>query len=166
MIDTNLRKILIERDIDGSIEFTKNMIRDLLRNKVDLSLLIVTKQLKEDYANKQPHSVLADRMRKRDPATAPNVGDRVPYVIVRGDKCMIAFASSINPSFPLNFVSAAKMYEKAEDPLYVLEHSVAVDSQYYLENQLSKPLMRMFQAIMDNPQSLCTPLICSVRILF
>jgi len=34
VIDTNLRKILIERDIKGSIDFTKNMIRDLLQNKV------------------------------------------------------------------------------------------------------------------------------------
>jgi len=48
--------------------------------------LIVTKQLKEDYTNPQPHAVLAERMRKRDPSTAPNVGDRVPYVIIRGDK--------------------------------------------------------------------------------
>ena len=43
-------------------------------------------QLKDDYTNPQPHAVLAERMRKRDPSTAPNVGDRVPYVIIRGDK--------------------------------------------------------------------------------
>lgn len=87
VIYTNLRKILIDRDVKGSIEFTKNMIRELLQNKIDLSLLIITKQLKEDYTNMQPHAVLADKMRKRDPSTAPNIGDRVPYVIVRGDKC-------------------------------------------------------------------------------
>jgi len=86
MVDTILRKILIDRDVAGSIEFTKGMIKDLLQNNIDLSLLIVTKQLKPNYTNLQPHAVLAERMRKRDPATAPNVGDRVPYVIVRGDK--------------------------------------------------------------------------------
>ena len=31
------------------------------------------------YANKQAHIELAQRMRKRDAATAPVVGDRVPY---------------------------------------------------------------------------------------
>lgn len=87
----------------GSIEFTKKMISDLLKNQIDMSLLIVTKQLKDNYTNPQPHATLAERMKKRDPgsllssflflprahiaATAPNVGDRVPYVIIRGDRC-------------------------------------------------------------------------------
>jgi DNA polymerase delta subunit 1 len=29
---------------------------------------------------------LAERMKIRNPATAPVVGDRVPYVIIKGDK--------------------------------------------------------------------------------
>jgi len=33
---------------------------------------------------------------------------------------------------------------------------MAVDPQYYLENQLAKPLERIFEAIMDNPQSILT----------
>jgi DNA polymerase delta subunit 1 len=36
-----------------------------------------------DYENKQAHVELAKKMKKRDPATAPSVGDRVPYVIVK-----------------------------------------------------------------------------------
>ena len=56
---------------------------------------------KKTYAAKQAHVELADRMRRRDPATAPRVGDRVAYVIVQGPK-------------------KAKTYEKSEDPLYVL----------------------------------------------
>ena len=32
------------------------------------------------------HVELAKKMRKRDPATAPNVGDRVPYVIIKAAK--------------------------------------------------------------------------------
>lgn len=56
------------------------------------------------------------------------------------------------PPLPLG----TKLYDKAEDPLYVLDHGLAVDSQYYLENQLSKPLSRIFEAIMDNPQSIRT----------
>lgn len=68
-------------------------------------------------------------MRKRDEGSAPTVGDRVPYVIIRKHK-------------------GAAAYEKAEDPIYVLDHNIPIDTKYYLENQLSKPLMRIFEPIM------------------
>jgi len=139
VVDKLLKKILIERDVEGAIEFAKGIIRDLLQNKVDLSLLIITKSLtksKEKYANPQAHVMLADRIKKRNSgsATAPNIGDRIPYVIVRGDK-------------------EAKNWQKAEDPIYVLEHGLAIDAQYYLDKQLGKPLCRIFKSLMDNPQA-------------
>ena len=40
-------------------------------------------------------------MKKRDAASAPNVGDRVAYVIIRGTK-------------------GSKLYERSEDPIWVL----------------------------------------------
>lgn len=43
MVATSLDKILIERDEAGAIEYVKGVIRDLLMNKVDMSLLVVTK---------------------------------------------------------------------------------------------------------------------------
>lgn len=39
------------------------------------------------YEGKQAHDELAKRMRKRDPGSAPALGDRVPYVIIKGAKC-------------------------------------------------------------------------------
>lgn len=62
---------------------------------MDISLLVITKSLgksadSEGYAAKQAHVELAMRMRKRDPGTAPNVGDRVPYVIIQvGDDSLL-----------------------------------------------------------------------------
>ncbi|OVA06886.1 DNA-directed DNA polymerase [Macleaya cordata] len=129
-----LHKILIDRDIPGAVQFVKNTISDLLMNRMDLSLLVITKGLTktgDDYAVKAAHVELADRMRKRDAATAPNVGDRVPYVIVKAAK-------------------GAKAYERSEDPIYVLENNIPIDSQYYLENQISKPLLRIFEPILKN----------------
>jgi DNA polymerase delta subunit 1 len=41
-------------------------------------------------------------------------------------------------------------YEKSEDPIYVLENNIPIDPQYYLENQLSKPLLRIFDPILKN----------------
>lgn len=42
----------------------------------------------------------------------------------------------------------ARAYEKSEDPLWVLEHNIPIDTKYYLDNQLSKPLMRIFEPIL------------------
>lgn len=38
-----LNKILIDRDIPGAVQFVKNTISDLLMNRMDLSLLVITK---------------------------------------------------------------------------------------------------------------------------
>lgn len=121
-----------------TFRYTKQVISDLLQNRLDLSLLVISKALSKQgdkYASKQAHVELAERMRKRDSHTAPAIGDRVPYVIVKAAK-------------------SAKAYEKAEDPLYVLEHNIPLDYHYYLENQLRKPLMRIFEPIMDDPKTL------------
>ncbi|CAO1617256.1 unnamed protein product [Parajaminaea phylloscopi] len=135
VIDTSLRKMLIDRDVQGAEEYVKRTIQDLLQNKVDMSQLVITKALsKADYAGKQAHVELAERMRKRDAGSAPALGDRVAYVIVKGAK-------------------GAAAYEKSEDPLYVLENSIPIDTRYYLDNQLSKPLMRIFEPILGSKSS-------------
>ncbi|KAJ8296854.1 DNA polymerase delta catalytic subunit [Rhodotorula toruloides] len=135
VIDTCLRKMLIERDVRGAEDYAKQVISDLLQNKVDLSQLVITKALaKADYAAKQAHVELAERMKKRDAGSAPAMGDRVAYVIIKGTK-------------------DARAYEKSEDPLYVLENNIPIDTKYYLDNQLSKPLMRIFEPILGEKAS-------------
>ncbi|KAI9090938.1 DNA polymerase family B-domain-containing protein [Phlyctochytrium arcticum] len=132
VIETCLKKILVDRDVKGAEDFTKGIISDLLQNKVDLSQLVISKALgKAEYAAKQAHNELAERMRKRDAGSAPALGDRVAYVIIKGTK-------------------DAAAYEKAEDPIYVLENNIPIDTKYYLENQLSKPLMRIFEPILGS----------------
>lgn len=76
VVETCLNKILIERSVQGAIDYTKGMISDLLCNKLDLSLLVISKALGksgEDYAAKVAHVELAERMRIRDPQSAPVV---------------------------------------------------------------------------------------------
>ena len=60
------------------------------------------------YNANLPHVKLAEKMKKRDAANAPTVGDRVAYVMVQGAK-------------------GSKAYEKSEDPVYVLEHNLPID---------------------------------------
>ncbi|KAJ3039452.1 DNA-directed DNA polymerase delta [Rhizophlyctis rosea] len=156
VIETCLRKILMDRDTKGAEEFTKGIIADLLQNKIDLSQLVISKALgKAEYAAKQAHNELAERMRKRDAGSAPALGDRVSYVIVKGTKgaVILTFCStqSVNARqlMEQTFIDAAA-YEKAEDPIFVLENNIPIDTKYYLENQLSKPLMRIFEPILGN----------------
>lgn len=135
-----LNQILIHKSVEGATKAAKQTISNLLQNRVDLSELVITKQLgksaqSEDYTMKQAHVELAERMRKRDPSTAPMVGDRVAYVMTQAAK-------------------NAKAYEKAEDPIFVLENGIPIDTQYYVDNQLRKPLERLFEPIMGDVKSL------------
>jgi hypothetical protein len=49
----------------------------------------------------------------------------------------------------------SRAYENSEDPIFVLEHNLPIDTKYYLENQLSGPLTRLFEPILgEKTQSL------------
>lgn len=137
LINTCLQNILIDRDPDGAVGHAKEVISDLLCNRIDISQLVITKELTrtaQEYAGKQAHVELAERMRKRDAGSAPNLGDRVPYVIIKAAKGVAA-------------------YMKSEDPIYVLENNIPIDTQYYLEQQLSKPLLRIFEPILGESKA-------------
>lgn len=43
VITTSLEKLLIQRDVEGAKEYVKSSIADLLMNRLDLSLLVITK---------------------------------------------------------------------------------------------------------------------------
>ncbi|CAH8567170.1 unnamed protein product [Heterobilharzia americana] len=133
LINACLERILIDRDPNAAISYAQSIISDLLCNRIDISQLVISKELTktdEEYTGKQAHVELATKMRKRDAGSAPNLGDRVPYVITAvGGKNTAAYA-------------------KAEDPLYVLEHNIPIDTKYYLENQLANPLLRIFEPIL------------------
>ncbi|KAH7152374.1 DNA polymerase family B-domain-containing protein [Dactylonectria estremocensis] len=135
VIEKVLRMILIDQDVPGAQDYVKETIADLLQNKVDMSKLVITKALtKDDYAAKQAHVELAQRMKKRDAGSAPGLGDRVAYVMIRG-------------------AAGAKNFEKSEDPIYVLENNVPIDTRYYLDNQLAKPLGRIFEPILGETKA-------------
>jgi DNA polymerase delta subunit 1 len=133
-----LNRILIQRSVPSAIEYVKGTISDLLMNRLDISQLVVSKAFSkaaDKYENKQAHIALVERMRKRDAASAPTIGDRVAYLIVKGER-------------------GAKAFEKSEDPIFVLENNVPIDVQYYLDHHLTGPLSRVFEAVMDDPTQL------------
>lgn len=73
-------------------------------------------------------------MRKRDAGSAPTLGDRVAYIIVKG-------------------AGGPKNYERSEDPIYVLENNIPIDTKYYLNNQLANPLTRIFEPILGEKKA-------------
>lgn len=134
VIETVLRKILIDRNVNGALAYVKRMISQLLQNKVDLSMLVITKQYtKHEYDSKQAHVELAKRMEKRG-GSAAALGDRIAYVMTKGR-------------------GDSKNYEKSEDPVYVLENNIPIDTKYYLDNQLANPLGRIFEPILGEKKA-------------
>ena len=139
VINTCLEKILINRNPQKAIVFVKETISNLLRDKIDISQLVITKELQrkeDDYKGKQAHAELVKKLKKRAfskkfAVNIPKIGDRVPYVIVCGSK-------------------GSRIYEKAEDPIFALENKIPIDYEYYLENQIGKPLIRIFEPILGS----------------
>lgn len=133
MVSGVLNRILIHRSVESAVEFVKGIITDLLMNRLDISNLVITKAFsksEEQYAATQAHVELVKRMRQRDPASAPTIGDRVAYVLIKA-------------------VRGARAYERSEDPIYVLENNIPLDTQYYLDHQLTPPIRRIFEGLCD-----------------
>jgi len=138
LINRCLDCLLNKRDVEAAKRAVEETVGDLLTNKVDISQLIITKQFSksaEEYAAKQAHVELAARMKKRDEGSAPSMGDRIPYVMTANGK-------------------KAKGFECSEDPLYVIEHGCPIDYNYYIENQLKKPVIGIFEHIIGASNAL------------
>lgn len=134
VIENSLNKILFEKDLEAAKNFVKETVRKLYIDQIDLSQLVISKTFtKNEYASKQAHTELAEKLKKR--GVTVGIGDRIPYVIIKSGKNMAA-------------------YEKSEDPVYVLENNLPIDKEYYIEQQLLKPVQRLFEPIMADVSSL------------
>ena len=124
-----INTILKKDDPKEALKYFKGVIQDLLEGKVDINKLVLTKSISrglDKYDGVQPHVEVAKKMHARDPAGAPGVGDRVEYVIVKGKDLLS---------------------KRAEDPGFVKDHGLQLDSSYYIENQLLPPVERIFAGL-------------------
>ncbi|MEO0281474.1 MAG: DNA polymerase domain-containing protein [candidate division WOR-3 bacterium] len=124
-----LNVILKEKDVEKAMNIVKAKINDIRTGKMDISKLVITKSISKSlrtYKGVQPHIELLKKMRKRDPTSAPGIGDRVGYVIIKG---------------------TGQVSKRTEDPEYVVKHKIPIDSDYYIENQLLPPLERVFDVL-------------------
>jgi len=119
-----------DRSVEAAAEYVRGVVADLRRGATDPRLLIISKTMgkkdEAEYVAKAAHVVLAEKLKKRDPKSAPRSGDRVAYVVVAG-------------------AAGSKVYERAEDPLYAQAQELPIDPEYYIEQQLRLPLLRIFE---------------------
>jgi len=131
-----LETILKEQDVKKSVKIVRDNVEKIKNGKMDMDKLIITKSISKSlksYKGIQPHIELVRKMRERDPASAPGIGDRVGFVIVKG----------------LQMLS-----KRAENPEYAKKHGLMPDSKYYIESQLLPPLERVFEALNVNRSDL------------
>lgn len=121
--------LLKEKDERKAQQWVVTELGKLIAGKVPLDKLVITKSLRDDYAKPETvsHWCLAERMRQRDPGSAPVPGDRIPYIIIKRP-------------------GTTKISDCLEHVDYVRSHPAECkpDAKYYLENQLENPLAQLF----------------------
>jgi len=124
-----LEIILKEQNPKKAFKHVKEILKKLEKNEILIDELVITKSISKPikaYKGIQPHVELVKKIKKRSPSSAPGIGDRVGFVIVQGLQLMS---------------------NRAEDPQYVKQHGLKIDSKYYIESQLLPPLERVFESI-------------------
>jgi DNA polymerase delta subunit 1 len=96
--------------------------------------LVLTKSLSGDYKVQMPHVEVVKKMKERNPGSEPQVGSRVPFVILKNN--------------------STRLFDKAEDPGWVNEKNLKLDYQYYFEHQLEKPIRDLMQPIIGSDRDL------------
>ena len=113
------------------------MKEQLLSGNVDMNSLILTKSLADSYKVPMPHVEVTKKMKERNPGSEPQIGSRVPFVIVKS--------------------KGDRLFEKAEDPVWAEQNGVKLDYEYYFEHQFKKPIEDLLEPLISkeevfNPQ--------------
>ena len=125
--------LMSQRNIKLAQQFVQDMLVKVMKNEIPLEKYVVSKQLRDDYKkpNQIAHAVLAKRMAERDPGSAPQLGDRLPYIYVASRK------------------DEKKQGDRIEHYDYVKEHNMKPDVEFYITNQIQNPVSQMFALAVD-----------------
>ena len=117
-----------ENGIKSAIEYLDNALTDLVKGTIPMDKLTITKQLRGYYKNPNQiaHKVLADRIGKRDAGNKPKPGDRMKFVHIVNDS------------------RGVLQGDKIETPEYIIENNLPLDYDFYVTNQLMKPIQQLF----------------------
>ncbi|MFU8651977.1 DNA polymerase domain-containing protein [Methanotorris formicicus] len=118
-----LKTLLIEGNVDKATKIIQNVIDDLKKGKVNKEDLIIYTQLTKDpkeYKTTAPHVEVAKKIIKKGGRL--RIGDVIGYIITSGEK---------------SISDRAKLPEEAKD----------YDVEYYIENQILPPVLRIMEAL-------------------
>jgi DNA polymerase I len=136
---------------EGKVEEAKDHVRSVIVRLQNLDLssdpgileeLTLTRRYTKSigsYKNKQPHIQLVEKIRERG-GQVPSVGDRVPFVIIKGKSSR---------------KNKALFVDRAEDPAFVLENNMPLDTEYYVDKQILPPVLRIFESFGVTKDRLC-----------
>jgi DNA polymerase delta subunit 1 len=114
-----LDALLIERSLDKAIEALKATVDTVASQKAPLDWFVLSKSLKGHYkTDNQPHVQAWKRMIARGDQDVPEIGTRMPYVIVR----------------PKGSKTTGPLYTRTEHPDFVALSNLPYCAKYYLEN--------------------------------
>ncbi len=124
--------IMKQRDLQGSVDFVRQVVDEVVDGRRPMSDFIITKSLRATYADPDriAHRVLADRIGARDPGNRPQANDRVAYAYV------------VNPS-------ARLQGDRIETPEYIEAKGLRLDYRHYITNQITKPVCQLYAIVLD-----------------
>ena len=93
VVTTSLEMILMEKDVDGAQSYVRNTIADLLMNRMDLSLLVITKA-----APPSPHHACACLLLRAAPMCRCHSRARPNIPVFQ---MQVAFSCCRSPLFPM-----------------------------------------------------------------
>ncbi len=113
---SNVIDIILKKDDPmEAVSYFTTIVQKIMKNEVPVNKLVITKTMTkapDKYMGMQPHIELVKKIMTRNTEEVPGVGDRISYVIVKG---------------------MGLLSKRAEDPAYVTENGIQVDSKYYIE---------------------------------
>ena len=125
--------ILESNNPESAKETARKRAVELLDGRVPMEKLILSQKLADSYAsNNLAHVKVRDKIKKREPGSEPQSGDRVQYVLVMAD--------------------SEKQCDKAEDPNWVKKKNLRLDYQYYFSNKFITPICDLLEPLVKNPK--------------
>lgn len=128
--------ILDSNNPDAAKELAVRRGTELIDGRVPIEKLTLSQKLADSYKNQNmAHVCVRNKIRDREPGSEPQSGDRVAYVLTDTGK------------------SNAKMFEKADDPKYVIENNIPLDYQYYFTNKFMTPICDLLEPLVKDPKT-------------
>jgi DNA polymerase elongation subunit (family B) len=134
--------LINDKDPEKAKNFTIDCLRKIFNDKYNIKYFLTSKTLKmkESYVDwtRIAHVVLAERIAKRSPGTAPQSGDRIEFAAVQIE----------------NVTKTTLQGERIETPEFIKENNLKIDYDFYMTNQIMNPVLQFLSLVIPNAISI------------